>query len=336
MGVAANNLGGVTVHSLFSLGIHSVASFETCNWMKGEKRRLLNAIDVVIIDEVSTLRPDTLDAINWTLLKNSCDGLDTKQVIFVGDLAQLEAPINDNTRSVMLRTYNGTEFYHAKIYKKLKAKDIELDEVMRQSDPEFIHHLNIVRNREKSDYWRRFIRQEPLGMVLAPYNTTVEDYNKKGLDLQKGEIFKFEATVTGNAKADEFNLPSVIEVKNGCKIMYLANSIDNKELVNGTLGIFVSHKGCHYIRVDEVDYSLVEMEFTKKEYVLRNKDLVLEEIGTIRQYPFRPAYALSIHKSQGLTFKEVTVDLRRPCFQKGQLYVALSRVVSPEGLTIIV
>jgi hypothetical protein len=303
--------------------------------MKGEKRKLMNLIDTIIIDEVSTLRPDTLDAINWTLLKNGCDGLETKQVIFIGDLAQLEAPINENTRSVMLRTYNGIEFYHAKIYKNLKVKEIELDEVLRQSDPEFIHHLNIVRDRKKSDYWRRFIRMEPSGMVLAPHNTTVDEYNKRGLDSQKGEELTFKAVVTGNAKADEFNLPTVIKVKNGCKIMYLANS-ENGILVNGTLGIFVSHAGCHYIRVDEVDYALTEVEFTKKEYVLRNKELVLEEIGSIRQYPFKLAYALSIHKSQGLTFKEVTVDLKRPCFQKGQLYVALSRVTSPDGLTIIV
>jgi len=109
-------------------------------------------------------------------------------------------------------------------------------------------------------------------------------------------------------------------------------------LVNGTLGIFVSHSDCHYIHVDGVDYALKPMKFTKKDYVLNEalNCLELEEKGSIEQYPIRLAYALSIHKSQGLTFNEVTLDLKRPCFLKQQLYVALSRVTAPEGLRIII
>lgn len=141
---------------------------------------------------------------------------------------------------------------------------------------------------------------------------------------------------TGNLKADDFNLETVVKVKNGCRIMYLVNSRNN-DLVNGTIGTFVSHQGCHFIRVNNVDHALNEVEFTKKEYVLNDdKDaLELKVIGTIKQFPIKLAYALSIHKSQGLTFDEVTVDLTRPCFQKGQMYVALSRVRTPEGLRII-
>jgi ATP-dependent exoDNAse (exonuclease V) alpha subunit len=126
-------------------------------------------------------------------------------------------------------------------------------------------------------------------------------------------------------------------MKQGAKIMYLVNSQENN-LVNGTIGIFVSHAGCHFIRVGEVDYALNPYCFTKMEYVLNEKKdaLELQEIGTIEQYPIKLAYALSIHKSQGLTFDELTVDLSKPCFQKGQLYVALSRVKTPDGLGIIV
>jgi len=335
-GVAANNLGGATIHSTFSLQPFGVHSFQTANFFKTEKRRMMDKVDCIFIDEISMLRPDVLDALNWTLLKNGCDGLHTKQIVFVGDLKQLPSPIDDNLRSVLYRDYDGEEFFEAKIYPKLNIVNVELDEVLRQTNEEFINNLNIIREGCKSEYFRKFVGTEQKGIVLAPHNTTVDKYNKDGLDLIKHPQITFDAKVTGNVKADEFNLPSRINVKNTAKIMYLANSKENN-LVNGTLGIFIEHKGCYYIRVNDVDFALKTMEFTKKEYVLDKKSntLELQEIGKIEQYPIRLAYALSIHKSQGLTFEEVTVDLSRPCFAKGQMYVALSRVTGPDGLRII-
>lgn len=335
-GVAANNVGGQTIHSMFSLNPFGVMNFEACNFLRGEKRRLMEAIDVILIDEISMLRPDILDGINWTLLKNGCEGLHTKQVIFIGDLKQLPSPINDNTRSVLYQTYDGEEFFNAKIYPKLNVINIELDEVLRQSNPDFIEALNIIREGGKAEYFRKFVGTEPKGVILAPHNSTVDKYNKLGIDAVNGELFTFTAHITGNLKADDFNLQTVVKVKNGCKVMYLANS-SGGELVNGSIGTFVSHNDCHYIRIGEVDHALNKVEFTKKEYVLNDKKdaLELQVIGTIEQYPIKLAYALSIHKSQGLTFDEVTVDLVRPCFQKGQMYVALSRVTGPEGLRII-
>mgnify|MGYP001559844155 FL=1 len=119
--------------------------------------------------------------------------------------------------------------------------------------------------------------------------------------------------------------------------MYLVNS-SSADLFNGTLGTFIQHDGEYFIRVSGVDYVLKRQEITKKEYVLNenSNELELKETGSITQYPIKLAYALSIHKAQGLTFDEVTIDLTRPCFAKGQLYVALSRVTSPEGLRIII
>jgi len=336
-GVAANNVGGQTIHSLFSISPFGICSFESSNFLRGEKRKLLEAIDTIFIDEVSMLRPDILDAMNWTLLRNGCPGLETKQIIFIGDLAQLPAVLQDNTRSVLYQTYDGDEFFFAKCYGKLGVHKIELDEILRQSNPDFIDALNIVRDGGKDEYFRQFVSKEPKGIILAPHNSTVDKYNKEGLDAIQSEEFKFVATVTGNVKADDFKLETIVRVKNGAKIMYLANSKD-APLVNGTLGIFITHNDCHYIRVNGVDYALKRLLFTKKEYVLDKKTntLELEDIGSIEQYPIRLAYALSIHKSQGLTFDEVTIDLSRPCFTKGQMYVALSRVTSPEGLRIIV
>lgn len=335
-GVAANNIGGQTIHSMFSINPYGVASFDTCNFLKSEKRRLMKSIDTIFIDEISMLRPDVLDAINWTLLKNGCSGLESKQVIFIGDLKQLPAVLDDNTRSILYQDYNGDEFYYAKIYDKLNVETIELDEVLRQTNEEFVNHLNIIREGGKSEYFRQFLSTEPKGIILAPHVTTVDRYNEEGLAAIQSEELVFTAKIEGNVKADEFNLQSVVKLKQGCKIMYLANSKDNP-LVNGTIGTFITHEGCHYIRVKDEDYAIKEMLFTKKQYVLdeRSNKLELKEIGSITQIPVKLAYALSIHKAQGLTFDEVSVDLTRPVFAKGQLYVALSRVTGPEGLRII-
>lgn len=336
-GIAANNIDGQTIHSLFKINPFGILAFKDCNWIKGGTREVLKHAQAFIIDEVSMLRPDILDAMHWTLLKNGLDGLDKRQVIFVGDLKQLPVVLKDNERAVLYRTYDGETFQFAKIYKKMEVHTIELDEVVRQSDGEFISHLNVIREGGRSEYFRQFVHDHPHGVILAPHNSTVQEYNQQGLKAQNGELFAFTAKITGTAKPQDFHLEEEVLVKNGCKIMYLINSQDNP-LRNGTLGIFTSYNDCHYIRVGNVDYALEKTILTKKQYVYDEKEdeLILKEVGSIEQYPIKLAYALSIHKAQGLTFDECTIDLRKPCFQKGQMYVALSRVKSPEGLRIII
>lgn len=335
-GVAANNIGGQTIHSFFSLDPHAMLDFENARHLPGEKRRLFNAADVLFIDEVSMLRPDLLDGINFTLIKNGCTDLTKKQVIFIGDLKQLPAPIDDNMRAVIFKTYPGEQFFDAIVYPTLNVEQINLGEVFRQTNEEFITNLNIIREGGKSEYFRQFVSKEPKGIVLAPHNVTVLRYNTAGLATLKGKLYTYEAKVEGNAKAADFNLETMVLVKDGAKIMYLANSKENN-LVNGTLGIFRIKDESPMIDVGGVLYKLEPKKFQKKQYVLNStKDgLELKEIGSIEQIPIKLAYALTIHKSQGLSFDEVTLDLTLPCFSKGQMYTALSRVRTPEGLRII-
>lgn len=336
-GIAANNIDGQTIHSMFHITPFGVQSFETSNWLSGSNKKILKKVDVIFVDEISMLRPDILDAMNYTMIKNGLLPIYRKQVVFVGDLKQLPCVLSDNERSVLYQTYDGDTFQFAKIYNKINPEMVELDEVLRQSNEEFIEHLNIIREGGRSEYFRKFVSKNPNGIILAPHNSTVKDYNETGLKAQNGDQLVFKATIEGDAKPQDFHLEEEVKVKNGCKIMYLINSKDNP-LKNGTLGIFISHSSCHYIRVGSVDYAIEPVMITKKKYVYDDETdkLKLKEVGSITQMPIKLAYALSIHKAQGLTFDEVTVDLKRQCFQKGQMYVALSRVRTPEGLRIII
>jgi len=335
-GVAANNIGGQTIHSLFGLDIAGILDEKRVKHLKAGNAAVLCKMQVLVIDEISMLRPDILDAMHWTMVKNGAKkGLMGVQVIFVGDPLQLQVILDDNERTVLLSKYEGTTFDFPKIYHSLNVHTVELTEVLRQSNMDFIEALNQIREGSKSvPYFRQFVHKEANGIVLAPHNDTVAQYNRNGLEKQEGKEYVYEASIEGYCKAEEFSLEKTIRVKEGCKIMYLVNS-KNNPLRNGTLGTFVIKEGKPYIRVDNIDYHMTPVTLSKKKYVAYGSKLELEEVGSIKQYPFKLAYALSIHKSQGLTFDEVTVDLTRPVFQTGQLYVALSRVRTPEGLRII-
>lgn len=337
-GIAANNIGGQTLHSFFSIPPFGVVTYETANFIKNEKRRLLDLVDVIFIDEVSMMRADLLDGINITLLKNGCKKINKFQFIFIGDMKQLKPVVDDNMKSVLLQHYKGVQWYHARCMSKINPAEIELTEIIRQTDPDFISALNIIRDGGKSEYFRQFLHNEPQGIILAPHNNTVTKWNNIGLNELPGQLHNFKAVISGTAKLQDFNLEPLIQVKHGAKIMYLINSSADNNLFNGTLGTFIDDDGEFFIDVKGVKYPLELTTLSKKQYVLNKAedDFELKEIGSITQYPFKLAYALTIHKSQGLTFDTVTLDLTRSVFEDGQMYVALSRVRTPEGLRIII
>lgn len=372
-GIAAANLGGVTIHSLFALPVHGVIDHHACRYISRDKRRILDKAKTIIIDEVSMVRADMMDGIEYTLNKNRCGSLKHRQLILIGDMKQLQPVADENFTAVMQSDefgYPGVGFEWSKFLRdnKEKIRVIDLDEVKRQDDEEFITALNIVREGGKSDYFKQFLGRGEKGVVLAPHKDTVHRYNVEGLAKLEGKEYVFKSEVEGNARADDFNLDNVIYVKNGAKIMYLVNS-PRGSLVNGTIGEFVTkmvtvhrrefedpdfdseddkvkevrykdvteEEEQYFIRVRGIDFRMEKVTLSKQEYVIGKEDgkLELQTIGSITQYPFRLAYALTIHKSQGLTFDEVTLDLSAPCFSDGQLYVGLSRVRTPQGLSII-
>ncbi len=336
-GIAANNINGATIHSTFSLKPFGVLDFEACNFMKSTKKDVLKNTDTIVIDEISMVRPDILDAINWTLQKNGIKPLSDFQIIFVGDMKQLGIVADDNMKSMILKKYDGFTFDNAKCFESLNVKTIELSEIKRQNNPEFIEALNTVREGKKHEYFRQFSSQKTKGIILCPHNSTVQKYNLKGLsEINEKEII-FTGVIDGKVSASDFNLELEVKLKHGCKIMYLANSVNNN-LFNGSIGIFIVENNNYFIEIEKQKFAIDIQKFSKKEYVVNQwtKLLELQEIGSITQIPVKLAYAISIHKSQGMTFDEITVDLTMPCFQKGQLYVALSRVKTPQGLNIII
>lgn len=333
-GVAAQNIGGATIHSMFSLSIDGVLDYNKCRFIHPVKKRVLAKTKTIIIDEVSMLRPDILDAMNWTLIKNGMRALNQYQVIFVGDMGQLQPVVDDNMKSVLLQKYEDIYFQNSKIFNKIKPEPVELEKIHRQSDPDFIDSLNLVRDNIKAPYFKKFFADKPSGVVLAPHITTVKKYNEKGLEENPNPIITFKAIIKGKINSKDFNIDETIKVKDGCKIMYLVNQ---GSLVNGTIGIFRERKGSYFIDVKGTWFRLEYHSFEKKEYYF-NEDkgkLMLRKVASIKQIPIKLAFALTIHKSQGLTFDDVTIDLTRKCFSDGQLYVALSRATGPEALKII-
>ncbi len=347
-GVAAILAGGDTIHSFFGLPLE-VCTPNTCGKLNEARFQTIRHADTIIIDEVSMVRCDIVDAIDYTLryVMRTTQPFGGKQVIFVGDMFQLPPVVRQGAERDLLNDIYNTDdffFYKANILKRIRLVKIEFQKVYRQDDDkQFLHILENVRmNRvtpeDLTHLNRRVIKpQKEDGMVitLASRNDTADKINKQRLDEIDAEEFVYEGKITG--KFDEKRLPveRSLHLKVGAQVMFTRNDMQ-KRWANGTLAkvVKLAEDEIH-VALNNGDTYIVPRESWDSfnyEYDRESRKLKKEVTGTFTQYPLKLAWAITIHKSQGMTFEKMVLDLSHGIFSDGQLYVALSRVRSLDGL----
>ena len=366
-GIAAINAGGSTLHSFFKLPFHpllpndrqySVRNIRNTLKYNSDKQKLLREVELIIIDEISMVRADIIDFIDKVLRvynRNMREPFGGKQMLFVGDIYQLEPVLKEEDRKLLQAFYQSSYFFDAKVFQQIPLVSIELQTVYRQNDPTFISILDRIRTNQINNKDLARIneqvcpkeKEEPvekekdkdLSVTLSSRRDTVDWINSQQLDLLPNDKVTFFGNITG--EFPESSLPTSMELvlKVGAQIMFIKNDIE-KQWVNGTLGTVSGideEDGLLYIHTEENEDLQVERETWENiRYRFNEEEQKIEEeqIGTFEQFPVKLAWAITVHKSQGLTFKNVTIDFTGGVFAGGQTYVALSRCKSLEGITL--
>ena len=346
-GIAAIQARGQTIHSFFGFPPKLLTAREM---YKSRNHRLYKKLDVIIIDEISMVRADVIDAIDIFLRINRDDPapFGGVRMILVGDLYQLPPVVSSGEEKQYFSSYYPSPyFFDARVFGQIDGLEmIELGDIFRQTDRSFINLLNSIRNAS-IDYddlmWlnERVVDKskdvEDGRIVLSARNATADRINFQRLESLEETALSYTAYTTGVFGARSSPADQLLVLKEGAQVMFLRNDPD-KKYVNGTLGK-VSQLTKDSIKVqlsdseEEIDLSLHTWEAVK--YILPEKEegeIKTEVIGTFKQYPIKLAWAVTIHKSQGKTFDKVRIDLGRGAFESGQTYVALSRCRSFEGI----
>ena len=346
-GVAAINVQGQTIHSFFKFK-HSV-TLNSIQKLKGkEKRNIYKKLEVIVIDEISMVRADLLDCVDRFLRLNGktpslpFGGI---QMIFIGDLYQLPPVVTSQEKDVFEAHYKSPYFFSARFFENYEMVFIELDKIFRQQDNNFIRLLNAIRNETMTEEDMRLLNQrvkpdfESEGYIyLTPKNKDADAINTARLNALKGKAFTAEAQVEGNFGQEYYPTRQTLAFKESAQIM-MVNNDPHGDWVNGTMGKILAFKkyedGNIAIVVRLEDGVVVKVSPHKWEinrFFLEENAIQSEVIGSFTQYPLTLAWALTIHKSQGKTFHKVILDIGSGAFMSGQVYVALSRCTSLEGL----
>lgn len=352
-GIAALNIGGSTIHSFFEFPNRAMLPNDggiKTFWEGAEKRKMIRALNTLIIDEVSMVRADVIDAIDTSLRKNGGNpnlpfgGI---QMIFVGDIFQLEPIVSKKASDdkIIKAYYSGPRFYQASIFKELHLLHVELKKIYRQKDEAFISLLDKVREKNISHNDIQSLnervgvstpqQQSGIMITLTTRRDAASKINNEMLAKLNTQDVKYEAELEG--EFDDYAYPNKreLKLKVGAQVIFVKNDPE-KRWFNGTLGRIIE-LGETSITVETSDGSLQQVEpqnwkNTKYQFDKSNKSVIKKTIGSFKQYPLKLAWAITIHKSQGMTFEQANIDFGSGTFSSGQAYVALSRVTSLQGL----
>lgn len=362
-GIAAINVGGQTLHSFFKIPFHPLlpndVQYNARN-IRGtlkyssEKIKLIRELELIIIDEISMVRADIIDFIDRVLRvysQNMRQPFGGKQLLLVGDIYQLEPVLKDDDRKLLQPFYTSGYFFAAHVWRQMQLISIELKKVYRQTDKDFIHILDRIRESKVLESDINAINgrvttqpvhqdgDDSIAITLSTRRDTVDYINQRKLNELDGDVSVYIGKITGDFP--ESMLPTLmeLELKPGAQIIFIKND-QNKRWVNGTLGIITGMdegEGKIYVHTEAGDdFDVEPAQWSNVRYTFNEKEKKVEEeeLGTFTQYPLRLAWAITVHKSQGLTFNNVNIDLTGGAFAGGQTYVALSRCRSLEGITL--
>ncbi len=359
-GVAAVNAGGVTLHSFFQLPfgpyIPGRTDKDTRRFfrMSKEKKRIIKGLDLLVIDEISMVRADLLDAVDDVLrrLRRSDAPFGGVQLLLIGDLYQLPPVAKPDEWQLLSDIYDSVYFFSSRALAQDELVTVELQKIYRQSDATFINVLNAVRENRMNSRATQLLNQcakKPLPqrgyITLTTHNRKADDINRERLARLPGSSRELWAQVMGEFPAHAFPTPDQLVLKTGAQVMFLRNDpTENKAYYNGKIGRVAQISGDSvFVTCDPEDGEAkppvqVEVEPVEWEniaYTVNEEDQTIQEevIGRFKQIPLKLAWAVTIHKSQGLTFDRAIVDAA-DAFAHGQTYVALSRCRTLEGLVL--